>query len=170
MVDFPYGVSEHSCRAGCDCRNPICDLCAACLPDHPVDPLALGGRTLEIAQGRAHDSVLAVRSRLDDSPLLEAIAVAAATRTTDDGEMFQITRSNQAARLGPPFFSDREVTMVRTLKICIVDPDPTKTQAFLSAHLSGGLWSLLARKYYPIGFLGVRIFRKPRNSRHFCAH
>jgi len=49
--------------------------------------------------------------------------------------------------------------MVRTLKICIVDPDPTKTQAFLSAHLSGGLWSLLARKYYPIGFLGVRTFR-----------
>jgi hypothetical protein len=48
--------------------------------------------------------------------------------------------------------------MVRTLKICFVDPDPIRTQAFLWAHLSGGLWSLLAREYYPTGFLGVRIF------------
>jgi hypothetical protein len=47
------------------CRNPICDLCAARLPDHSVDTLALGGRTLEAGQTRAHDSVPAVRSRLE---------------------------------------------------------------------------------------------------------
>jgi hypothetical protein len=58
--------------------------------------------------------------------------------------------------------------MVRTLKICIVDPDPTKTQAFLSAHLSGGLWSLLARQYYPIGFLGVRTFRSRKTPSIFA--
>jgi hypothetical protein len=58
--------------------------------------------------------------------------------------------------------------MVRTLKICIVDPDPTKTQAFLSAHLSGGLWSLLARKCYPIGFLGVRTFRSRKTTSIFA--
>ena len=60
--------------------------------------------------------------------------------------------------------------MVKTLRICIVDPDPTKTQAFLSAHLSGGLWSLLARKCYPIGFLGVRTFRSRKTPSIFCAH
>jgi hypothetical protein len=49
--------------------------------------------------------------------------------------------------------------MVRTLKLCFVDPDPIRTQAFLWAHSSGGLWSLLARECYPSGFLGVRIFR-----------
>ena len=49
--------------------------------------------------------------------------------------------------------------MVRILKICFVDPDPIRTRAFLWAHLSGGLWSLLAKEYYPTGFLGVRIFR-----------
>ena len=49
--------------------------------------------------------------------------------------------------------------MVRTLKICFVDSDPIRTQAFLWAHSSGGLWSLLARECYPSGFLGVRIFR-----------
>jgi hypothetical protein len=58
--------------------------------------------------------------------------------------------------------------VVRTLKICIVDPDPTKTQAFLSAHLSGGLWFLLARKYYPIGFLGVRTFRSRKTLSIFA--
>jgi len=35
------------------------------IPDHSVDTLALGGRTLEAGQTRAHDSVLAVRSRLE---------------------------------------------------------------------------------------------------------
>ena len=49
--------------------------------------------------------------------------------------------------------------MIRTLNICFVDPNPVRTRAFLWAHLSGGLWSLLAGEYYPIGFLGVRIFR-----------
>ena len=58
--------------------------------------------------------------------------------------------------------------MVKTLRICIVDPDPTKTQAFLSAHLSGGLWSLLARKCYPIGFLGVRTFRSRKTTSIFA--
>jgi hypothetical protein len=48
--------------------------------------------------------------------------------------------------------------MVRTLKICFVDPDPIRTQAFLRAHLRGRLWYLLAREYYPTGFIGVRIF------------
>src|ERR1039458_4813689 len=48
--------------------------------------------------------------------------------------------------------------MIRTLKICFVDPAPIKTKAFLWAHLPGGLWSLLATEYYPSGFLGVRIF------------
>jgi len=48
--------------------------------------------------------------------------------------------------------------MGRTLKICFVDPDPIRTQAFLRAHLRGGLWYLLAREYYPTGFIGVRIF------------
>lgn len=58
--------------------------------------------------------------------------------------------------------------MVRTLKICIVDPDPTKTQAFLSAHSSGGLWFLLAKKYHPIGFLGVRTFRSRKTPSNFA--
>jgi len=49
--------------------------------------------------------------------------------------------------------------MFRTLTICFVDPDPLRIQAFLLAHLPGGLWSLLAREYYSTGFLGVRIFR-----------
>lgn len=48
--------------------------------------------------------------------------------------------------------------MVRTLKICFVDPDPIRTRAFLRAHLRGGLWYLLAREYYPTVFIGVRIF------------
>jgi hypothetical protein len=48
--------------------------------------------------------------------------------------------------------------MIRTLKICFVDPDPIKTRAFLWAHLPGGVWSLLATEYYPSGFLGVRIY------------
>ena len=61
-----------------------------------------------------------------------------------------------------------ELTMVRTLKICIVDPDPTRTGAFLCAHLSGGLWSLLARKYYPIGFLGVRTFQSHKTPSVFA--
>jgi hypothetical protein len=47
--------------------------------------------------------------------------------------------------------------MLRSLKICFVDPDPIRTQAFLWAHLRGGLWYLLAREYYPTGFIGVRI-------------
>jgi len=58
--------------------------------------------------------------------------------------------------------------MVRTLKICTVDPDPTRTGAFLCAHLSGGLWSLLARKYYPIGFLGVRTFQSHKTPSVFA--
>jgi hypothetical protein len=49
--------------------------------------------------------------------------------------------------------------MVKTRQICIADQDPTMTQAFLCSRLSGGSWSLLARRYYPIGFLGVRTFR-----------
>jgi len=49
--------------------------------------------------------------------------------------------------------------MVRILKLCFVDPDPIRTRAFMSAHLSGGLWSLLTTEHYPTGFLGVRIFR-----------
>jgi len=47
--------------------------------------------------------------------------------------------------------------MVRTLTICFVDPDPIRIQAFLGAHLPGGLWSLLAQEYYGAGFLGLRI-------------
>jgi quinol monooxygenase YgiN len=58
--------------------------------------------------------------------------------------------------------------MVRILRICIVDPEPTKTQAFLSAHSSGGLWSLLARKYYPVGFLGVQTFRSRKTPSIFA--
>jgi hypothetical protein len=48
--------------------------------------------------------------------------------------------------------------MVRTLKISFVDPDPIRTQAFLWAHLRGGLWDLLATEYYPTGLIGIRIF------------
>lgn len=49
--------------------------------------------------------------------------------------------------------------MITTLKTCSVDPNPTRTAAFVHAHLRGGLWCLLAAEYYPAGFLGVRIFR-----------
>lgn len=48
--------------------------------------------------------------------------------------------------------------MVRTLKICFVDSDPIRTQAFLWAHLRGGLWDLFATEYYPTGLIGIRIF------------
>jgi hypothetical protein len=48
--------------------------------------------------------------------------------------------------------------MVRTLKICFVDSDPIRTQAFLWAHLRGGLWDLFATEYYPTGLMGIRIF------------
>ena len=78
---------------------------------------------------------------------------------TDVGGMFQIAHYNHG---GPAraavVFHHQDVTMVRTLKICFVDPDPIRTQAFLRAHLRGGLWYLLAREYYPTGFIGVRIF------------
>ena len=78
---------------------------------------------------------------------------------TDVGGMFQITHYNHG---GPAraavVFHHQDVTMVRTLKICFVDPDPIRTRAFLRAHLRGGLWYLLAREYYPTGFIGVRIF------------
>jgi len=49
--------------------------------------------------------------------------------------------------------------MVRTLTICFVDPDPIRIQAFLWAHMPGGLWFLLAEEYYPTSFLGLRILR-----------
>ena len=65
MIDSLMDFMNTACRAICDGRNPICGLCAACLPDHSVDTLALGGRTLETGQTRAHDSVPAVRSRLE---------------------------------------------------------------------------------------------------------
>jgi hypothetical protein len=48
--------------------------------------------------------------------------------------------------------------MVRTLKICFVDSDPIRTQAFLWAHLRGGLWDLFATEYYLTGLMGIRIF------------
>jgi len=79
-------------------------------------------------------------------------------KTTDDGEMFS-NRAFESWRLGPPFLFGPDFTLVRTLTICFVDPDPIRIQAFLWAHLPGGLWSLLAREYYPTGFLGVRILR-----------
>ena len=79
-------------------------------------------------------------------------------RMTDD-VMFQITHYNHVgpARAAILFFM-QEVTMVRTMRLCFADPDTIRTQAFLLAHSSGGLWSLLARECYPSGFLGVRIF------------
>lgn len=57
--------------------------------------------------------------------------------------------------------------MVRTLKLCFVDPDPIRIQAFLWAHLPGELWSLLAEEYHPTGFLGVRIFGSRENPGMF---
>jgi hypothetical protein len=64
-----------------------------------------------------------------------------------------------ALHVEPPSVCGEEVNMVRTLKICLVDPDPTRTAAFIQVHLRGGLGCLLAAEYYPAGFAGVRIFR-----------
>lgn len=58
--------------------------------------------------------------------------------------------------------------MVTTLKICLVDPDPTRTAAFIHVHLRGGLWCLLAAEYYPAGFVGVRIFRSSETPNMFA--
>jgi hypothetical protein len=93
-----------------------------------------------------------------DSQQREAIATAVATGTTDDGQMLKLRITTMAAQLEPPFLFDPDFTMVRTLTICFVDPDPIRIYAFLSAHLPGGLRSLLAEEYYPTSFLDLRIF------------
>jgi hypothetical protein len=61
-----------------------------------------------------------------------------------------------------------EVNMVTRLKICFVDPDPTRTAAFIQVHLRGGLWCLLSAEYYPAGFLGLRIFRSRETPSSFA--
>jgi hypothetical protein len=68
----------------------------------------------------------------------------------------------------PPSVCGEEVNMVRTLKICLVDPDPMRTAAFIQVHLRGGLGCLLAAEYYPAGFAGVRIFRSRQTPSMFA--